>query len=55
MHPDGEQLERIRELVEAHKLHPVIDRVFPLEQVAEAFAHVEAGHSKGKVVLSVRS
>ena len=54
MHPSGERLDEIRALAEAGKIHPVIDRVFPLEQVKEAFEHVESGHAKGKVILSVK-
>lgn len=38
--------------VNAHQLEPPVDRVFPLEQGAQAFAHLEAGEQFGKVVLS---
>jgi len=37
----------------AGKVKPLIDRVLPLEQAAEAHARVDGGHSRGKVVLKV--
>ncbi|KAB8192979.1 zinc-binding dehydrogenase [Nonomuraea phyllanthi] len=38
--------------VEAHRLRPVLDRVFPFEHVADAFRYVESGGGFGKVVIS---
>ncbi len=40
-------------LVEAGKLAPVIDRTYPLRDVPEAISHVEEGHARGKVVITV--
>jgi NADPH:quinone reductase-like Zn-dependent oxidoreductase len=48
-----EHLELIRDLAEQGKLRPVIDRTYPLAQIAEAHRYVEAGHKKGNVVVMV--
>lgn len=54
MRAEGNQLGEITKLIEAGIIRPVIDKVFPFEQTNEALAYVEAGRSKGKVVIKVK-
>ena len=52
--PDGNQLAGIGELLEAERIRPVIDKVFPFEQAKEALEYLAQGRSRGKVVIKMR-
>jgi NADPH:quinone reductase-like Zn-dependent oxidoreductase len=39
--------------MQSGKVTPVIDRTYPLSQIREAMAYLEAGHARGKVIITV--
>ncbi len=51
--PNRQDLEFIASLIEAGKVTPVIDRTYPLTDIHDAIRHVEEGHTRGKVVITV--
>ena len=52
-HQNKDDLAVLRELLQAGKVTPVIDRTYPLGEVAEAIRYLEQGHAMGKVALTV--
>ena len=48
-----DDLDVLRDLMQAGKLTPVIDRRYPLAETAQAISYLEQGHAKGKVVITV--
>jgi NADPH:quinone reductase-like Zn-dependent oxidoreductase len=51
--PNGADLQFLKELLEAGKITPIIDRTYPLSEVPDALRYLEEGHARGKVVISV--
>ncbi|KAM5164359.1 NAD(P)H oxidoreductase RTN4IP1, mitochondrial [Mantella aurantiaca] len=51
--PSGSTLDEIGEIVDAGKIRPVIEKVFPFSDVPQAFEKVETGHARGKTVIQV--
>lgn len=43
----------MKELIEAKKVKPIIDKVFKLSEMKEAFKYFEQGHAQGKIVITI--
>jgi NADPH:quinone reductase-like Zn-dependent oxidoreductase len=48
-----EDLQTLRELIEAGKLRPLVGKTYPLREVPEAMRALEAGRTRGKIVITV--
>ncbi|KAK5063130.1 hypothetical protein LTR84_005206 [Exophiala bonariae] len=53
MHPSGDQLEKITELIEAGKLKPLVDSVWEFDDYEKAIERLNSGKTSGKVILKV--
>ncbi len=51
--PNRQDLMVMKELIEAGKVTPIIDRCYPLSETAEAIRYLEEGHAQGKVVITI--
>ena len=51
--PKPGDLTELRELIEAGKISPVVDKTYPLSEISDAFRHLNEGHAGGKVVVRV--
>jgi NADPH:quinone reductase-like Zn-dependent oxidoreductase len=51
--PNTEDLDFLKQLIEAGKVRPVIDRVYPLRDAGAAFRHLQDGHARGRVVIRI--
>lgn len=55
LHKPNKDIQLMKELIEAGKVVPIIDRCYPLSEVREAFEYYAKGEAKGKVVITVVS
>lgn len=46
-------LDVLKELIEAGKVVPVLDHIYPLNETRQAMSHVGTGHARGKVVITL--
>ena len=53
MRPDGGQLAEIASWIDAGKLKPIVHRTYPLAEFREAFAELERGRARGKIVMTM--
>ena len=52
MRPDGAELAEIAGWIDAGKLGPILHAVYPFDQIREAFADLERGRARGKIVVT---
>jgi NADPH:quinone reductase-like Zn-dependent oxidoreductase len=48
-----DDLKFLADMIDAGKVTPVVDRVYPLAETAAAIRHVETGHLRGKIVVNL--
>lgn len=53
MRPDGAQLEELARWIDQGKLRPILHRTYPLAEFREAFAELERGRARGKIVVTI--
>ncbi|MBC8233279.1 zinc-binding dehydrogenase [bacterium] len=51
--PNTDDLDSLIKLIETGKVKPILDKIYPLSKAAEALRYFEAGHAKGKVVITL--
>lgn len=54
LQPEGSKLAIIAEMVSSEMIHPVIDKVFPLDQTKAALQYIQTGRATGKIVIAVK-
>lgn len=53
MRPDGAELAELAGWIDAGRLRPIVHRTYPLAEFREAFAELERGHARGKIVVTI--
>ena len=53
MHGSGNDLAQLAQLIDAGKIRVVVDRVFDFGQIEDAFAYLEQGHARGKIIVKM--
>ena len=51
--PHGTHLQKTHQWLATGKIHPVIEKSYPLQEIASAHKHSEAGHVKGKLAIAI--
>ena len=51
--PNAADLTFLRDLIEAERITPIVDRAYLLRKTADAIRHLQEGHAVGKVVITV--
>lgn len=51
--PSKENLQEVKDFIEAGKVRPVVEKTYPLAEVPDAIRYLETGHARGKVVIKV--
>ena len=53
--PRAHELDELRVLIERGEIRPIIDKIYPLDQIADAHRHLETKRTRGKVVIQIRA
>jgi NADPH:quinone reductase-like Zn-dependent oxidoreductase len=53
MRPDGAQLAELARWIDEGRLRPILHRTYPLAEFREAFAELERGRARGKIVVAI--